>query len=194
MPERDYRSTGDEILGGLQSIWSGGRGGAATDVGERTQRGGGKRDGGQESKDDGDGVAHEPPIVTPAGIRQALPLFGKAPHAGRDRNPRIGLMDLHTDKGPIKAWLQQVGSTPDPMCSCGETQNATHLIASGCVGGRKRTWEEIWSDPDFCSEVTPFLLSQGKGGYIYIDKIGGWGWTIQPCFHTGMCPSSYTTL
>jgi len=60
------------------------------------------------------------------------------------------------------AWLHRIGRAPDPLCPCGETQNAAHLLASGCVGGMKRSWEEAWIDPEFCAEVRVLLLNQGK--------------------------------
>jgi len=47
-----------------------------------------------------------------------------------------------------------------PRCKCGEIQNAAHLLTSGCVGGQKRRWEEIWEDREFCGEVTRFLRNQ----------------------------------
>jgi len=69
-------------------------------------------------------------------------------------------MYLHADRGPMKAWLHQIGMAPDPFCSCGESQNAAHLIASGCVGGKKRRWEGVWVDREFCTEAAEFLLAQ----------------------------------
>jgi len=72
-----------------------------------------------------------------------------------------GLTYLHTDRGPMRKWLHTIGKAEDPFCECGETQNAAHLLASGCIGGKRRRWEDIWSDRDFCAEVATFL---GRGG------------------------------
>jgi hypothetical protein len=77
------------------------------------------------------------------GHQTGISALQKPPHKGWDRNALEGLMYLHTDKGPMKAWLHQIGRAPDPFCSCGEPQNAAHLMASGCIGGKKRKWEDI---------------------------------------------------
>jgi len=79
-------------------------------------------------------------LATPAGIRQAYPLFSKEPHMKWDRDELRGLTYLHTDKGPQKAWLFKIGRASDPRCKCGEVQSAAHLIASGCVGNMKRNY------------------------------------------------------
>ena len=63
----------------------------------------------------------------------------------------------------MRAWIHQVGRAPELFCDCGETNNAAHLMAGGCVGQGGRTWEEFWTDPEFGSEVASFLLlSQGR--------------------------------
>jgi len=80
-----------------------------------------------------------------------------------DRDEVRGLTYLHTDKGPTKQWLFKIGRAGDPRCGCGATQNAAHLLTSGCVGGKKRQWGEFWGDRDFCGEVTRFLRNQGAG-------------------------------
>jgi len=51
-----------------------------------------------------------------------------------DRDELRGLTYLHTDKGPMRHWLFKIGKAKDPRCKCGETQNAAHLLTSGCVG------------------------------------------------------------
>ena len=96
-------------------------------------------------------------LVTPAGIRQAYPLYAKEQHMKWDRDELRGLTYLHTDRGPFKAWLFKIKRAENPFCLCGETQNATHIMTSGCVGGKRRTWEDIWTDREFCGEVTEFL-------------------------------------
>jgi len=100
-------------------------------------------------------------LATPAGIRQAYPLYGKEPHMKWDRR---GLTYLHIDKGPMKAWLFKIRKAKDPFCTCGETQNAAHIMASGCVGGAKRRWEGIWTDREFCGGVTEFLRKNNVDG------------------------------
>jgi len=102
-------------------------------------------------------------LATPAGIRQAYPLYGREPHMKWDRDEVRGLTYLHTDKGPLKAWLFKIGKAEDPFCGCGKIQNAAHIMASGCVGGVQRRWEDIWTDRKFCGEVTKFLRKSGVG-------------------------------
>ena len=53
-----------------------------------------------------------------------------------------------------------------PFSGCRETQNAARLIMSGCLGGRRRKWEETWTDPVFCTEVAAFNLSRLERGGI----------------------------
>jgi len=53
-------------------------------------------------------------------------------------------MYTHMDRGPMKAWLHQIGRSQDPFCGCGATQNAAHLLESGCMwDGKRIKWEEI---------------------------------------------------
>ena len=106
----------------------------------------------------------EPRIATPAGIRQAYPLFRREPHMKWDRTELRGLSYLHKDKGPMKAWLHKIGRAEDPFCGCGQAQNAAHLLESGCVGGKRRKWEDIWTDREFCAEVVRFLKEEDGEG------------------------------
>jgi len=99
-------------------------------------------------------------LATPAGIRQTYPLHERKAHMKWDRNELRGLTYLHTDRGPMKSWLHTIGRAEDYRCGCGQTQNAAYLLASGCVGGKVRSWEDIWTDRSFCAEVAVFL---GKG-------------------------------
>ena len=62
----------------------------------------------------------------------------------------------------MREWLFKIGKAEDPRCGCGGIQNAAHLLMSGCVGGKVRKWEDIWTDREFCAEVTRFL--RGDGG------------------------------
>ena len=80
-----------------------------------------------------------------------------------DRDELRGLTYLHTDRGPQRAWLHKIGRAEDPRCTCGEVQNAAHLLVAGCVGGKKRVWEDIWQDRSFCGEVARFLRGNGNG-------------------------------
>ena len=105
----------------------------------------------------------DPSLATPAGIRQTYQLYEKKGHMKWDRDEVRGLTYLHTDRGPMKQWLHKIGKATHPRCECGEVQNAAHLLISGCVGGQKRTWEEIWEDREFCGEVTRFLRNQEEG-------------------------------
>jgi len=105
----------------------------------------------------------EPSLATPAGIRQAYPLYHRVPHMKWPREELRGLTYLHTDRGPMRAWLHQIGRAEDPYCTCGETQNAAHLMEGGCVGGKKRKWEDIWSDPEFARRWRGFYGSPGRG-------------------------------
>jgi len=118
-----------------------------------------ERGGGLESEREGGGGdlgSFSQPSNT-AGIRQAYPLFNKEQHMKWNRDELRGLTYLHTDKGPQKAWLFKIGRASSPRCKCGETQNAAHLLTSGCVGGMRRTWDEMWTDRVFCEAVTNFL-------------------------------------
>ena len=49
-------------------------------------------------------------------------------------------------------------------CGCGEVQNAAHLLAGGCVKGMRREWRDMWTDREFCAEVSRFLGQQSEGG------------------------------
>jgi len=102
-------------------------------------------------------------IATPAGIRQAYPLFRREPHLKWDRTEMRGLCYLHTDKGPMKAWLYRIGKAENPLCGCGQIQNAAHLMESGCVKNKRRRWEDIWTDREFCAEVAEFLEEGERG-------------------------------
>jgi len=62
----------------------------------------------------------------------------------------------------MRAWLHQVGKAEDARCKCGEVQNAAHLMAVGCVGGKVRRWEDIWTDREFCAEVVEFLEGRAE--------------------------------
>jgi len=104
----------------------------------------------------------DPSLATPAGIRQTYQLFQRKRHLKWDRDEVRGLTYLHTDKGPMRQWLHKIGKTEHPRCGCGEVQNAAHLLTSGCVGGQKRSWEDIWEDREFCGEVTKFLRNQDR--------------------------------
>jgi len=103
-------------------------------------------------------------LATPAGIRQAYPLYRREPHMKWDRDELRGLTYLHTDKGPMKEWLFRIGRSDSPRCECGEAQNAAHLMASGCVGGKIRKWEDIWTVRELCAEVTRFLRGNSEKG------------------------------
>jgi len=104
----------------------------------------------------------DPSLATPPGIRQAYPLFQKKTHLRWDRDEVRGFTYLHTDKGPMRKWLHKIGKTEHPRCGCGWAQNAAHLLTSGCVGGQKRSWEDIWEDRVFCREVRRFLRDQDR--------------------------------
>ena len=93
----------------------------------------------------------EPSTATPAGIRQAYPLFRREPHMKWNRTELKGLTYLHTDRGPMKAWLHKIGKAENPFCICG------HILRSGCVGGKRREWKDIWAGREFCAEVAGFL-------------------------------------
>ena len=105
-------------------------------------------------------------LATPAGIRQAYQLYGREQHMKWDRDELRGLTYLHTDKGPLNAWLFEIGRAEDPFCTCGRRQNAAHIMTSGCVGGNRRTWEDIWTDREFCGEVTRFLRKNYGDGEV----------------------------
>jgi len=105
---------------------------------------------------------NKPDIVTPAGIRQAYRLHGKAPkHLNWSRWAVRGLTYMVTDKGPQAQWLKTIGKTDDASCVCdGWTpQNAAHLYVCPWVGdGRGRTRESIFEDAGWCEEVARFLV------------------------------------
>jgi len=48
------------------------------------------------------------------------------------------LTDLPTNRGPGEAWLLRLERAKNPYSSCGETQNAAHLIASRWEKGESR--------------------------------------------------------
>jgi len=53
-----------------------------------------------------------PDIVTLAGIRQAYPLHGEAPHhLSWSRQAIRGLTYLMTDKGPHRQWMRECRKT-----------------------------------------------------------------------------------
>jgi len=99
----------------------------------------------------------KPSLAIPADIRSAYPLYKKAPHHNWDREELKGLMYLHSDKGPMEAWLDRIGRAETPACVCGEAQNAAHLLESGCVGEAGKKWEDRCTDRVFCAEVMRFL-------------------------------------
>ena len=105
---------------------------------------------------------NKPDIVTPAGIRQAYRLHGKAPkHLSWSRWAVRGLTYMVTDKGPQAQWLKTIGKTDDASCVCdGWTpQNAAHLYVCPWVGdGRGRTRKSIFEDEGWCEEVARFLV------------------------------------
>jgi len=82
-----------------------------------------------------------------------------------------GLTYLYTDKGPMAEWLFKIGQADSPLCTCGKIQNAAHLIPSGCVAGKKRNWEDIWTDREFWGETMRFL----KKGGNELSPVGGAG-------------------
>jgi len=51
----------------------------------------------------------DPSLATPAGIRQAYPLYSREPHLKWDTEELRGLTYLYTDKGPMKEWLFKLG-------------------------------------------------------------------------------------
>jgi len=61
----------------------------------------------------------DPSLATPAGIRQAYPIYRREPHLKWGREEVRGLTYLYTDRGPMKAWLFQIGRAEDPFCECG---------------------------------------------------------------------------
>jgi len=104
---------------------------------------------------------NKPDIVTPAGIRQAYRLHGKAPkHLSWSRWAVRGLTYMVTDKGTQAQWLKTIGKTDDASCVCdGWTpQNAAHLYMCPWVGdGKGRRRESIFEDEEWCGEVARFL-------------------------------------
>jgi len=105
---------------------------------------------------------HMPDIVTPAGIRQAYRLHGKAPaHLKWTRWALRGLTYMITDKGPQAQWMKTIGKTEEASCGCdGWTpQNAAHLYQCPRVGdGKGRTREGIMEDEEWCESLAKFLL------------------------------------
>ena len=79
-----------------------------------------------------------PSLATPAGIRQAYPLYERPMHLKWNRDELRGLTYLHMDRGPMKAWLHKIKRADNGLCSCGGVQNAAHLMESGCVKGKRR--------------------------------------------------------
>ncbi|KAF8415976.1 hypothetical protein EV426DRAFT_711781 [Tirmania nivea] len=77
-----------------------------------------------------------PDVITPAGIRQAIP---------------DGTKPL-TDRGPQRWWLHKVGRAEDPVCGLSEegvVQNAADLLTCpGVADGKERRWERMWVDPE----------------------------------------------
>ena len=63
---------------------------------------------------------HRPSIATLAGIRQAYQCHQRTEHMRScDRDAIRGLTYIHTDKGPTRQWLHQIGRALDPFCNCG---------------------------------------------------------------------------
>jgi len=104
-------------------------------------------------------MTHKPSIATPAGIRQTYKCHQRTQHMTQcDREGIRGLTYVYTDKGRTRQWLHQIGKAPDPFCSCGAIQNAAYLMVCKRIGDRQgRSFEEIWRDREWCSEVAAFL-------------------------------------
>jgi len=67
--------------------------------------------------------------TTPAGIKQSYPLHRRTPPTTNwDRDALRGLMYIHTDRGPMRAWLHQIRRAADPVCGCRIAQNAAHRL------------------------------------------------------------------
>ena len=105
---------------------------------------------------------NEPDIITPAGIRQAFPIHGKAPkHLRWTRQALKGLTYITTDRGPQRWWMHKIGRAESPACPCGgwTAQNAAHLMTCHWVAdGRGRRWEEVREDAEWCEKLADFLL------------------------------------
>jgi len=104
---------------------------------------------------------HEEGIATPAGIRQAFPIYPKAPaHVNWSRMGVRGLVYMITDKGPQQQWLWEIGKSEGPQCVCDgwTAQNAAHLMECPWVGdGKGRTRELLWGDEKWCAAVAEFI-------------------------------------
>jgi len=104
---------------------------------------------------------HMPDIATPAGIRHAFRIHGKAPaHLKWNGTAVRGLAYMITDKGPQAGWLKEIGKVDDGSCPCDgwTVQNAAHLLSCPWVGdGKGRTREMLWEDEKWCEDLARFV-------------------------------------
>ena len=97
-------------------------------------------------------------LITPAGIRHDHRIHSKGNHLNWSRKQLRGLSFVVTDRGPIKRWLWLIGRAEDPMCQCGEIQNAVHLRRCRLVAdGLGRSIEQCWNDREWCEALVNFL-------------------------------------
>jgi len=101
-------------------------------------------------------------IATPAGIKQAFPIYPRAPpHMKWTRQAVRGLVYMVTDKGPQRQWLWEIGKSEESCCVCDgwTAQNAAHLMNCSWVGdGKGRKSEMLWEDEKWCEAVAGFLM------------------------------------
>ena len=160
MREPHNGGSGGEIMDRREDYRNGeGGAGAEAGLGQRIQRGTRQRGGGQKSEGEGGGgdmeVGSEPSNTsrhqtiipasrtsTPNGVEQ-----------GRIKGPHLPTHGQRAHEGVVV----QDRESESPLCACGGVQNAAHLLASGCMVGKVKRWEDIWQDREFCAEVTRFL-------------------------------------
>ena len=87
-----------------------------------------------------------PSTATQAGIRQAYSLFSNPTHEigqGRAQRPKVPPPGQRTNDG-MAASDRKVGGSLLWL-----REDTEHLLESGCIGGRRRSCEDIWTDWEF---------------------------------------------
>lgn len=74
-------------------------------------------------------LTHEHQTATTAGIRQEVFVNQISKQVNNwNRNALKSLTYVTTDRGPLKACLHKIGRAADDKCTCGEPQNAVHIL------------------------------------------------------------------
>ena len=74
-------------------------------------------------------MMHKPDTPTPAGIRQAFPLYHTQKCKKWKNHEVKGLTYVYTHRGPQYEWKHRIGQANSTACPCGApVQSATHIL------------------------------------------------------------------